>query len=80
MRQVRREEEIGGFGVTMPVFLGIWLVCALLAGISWSNLVSNTLSVGKLGMTPIALIVLSVSFGLPGAGLVCMAWDIIRRP
>jgi hypothetical protein len=64
----------------MPVFLGIWLVCAVLAGISWQNLVSNTLaSNGALSISFPALLVLSVSFGLPGAGLVCFAISIVRN-
>jgi hypothetical protein len=80
MRRQQREEQPGDFGVTMPVFLGIWLVCAIIAGISWQNLVDNTPAVGKLSISFPAMIVLSVGFGLPGAGLVCMALDVFRRP
>jgi hypothetical protein len=80
MRRQQREEQPGSFGVTMPLFLIIWLVCAVIAGISWQNLVDNTPAVGKLSISFPAMIVLSLSFGLPGAGLVAMALDIIRRP
>ena len=72
--------EPGGFGVTMPVFLGIWLVCAIVAGLVWQNLVDNTPAVSRLVITFPAMIVLSLSFGIAGAGLVSMAIDIFRRP
>lgn len=80
MRRGLRRDQAGGFGVTMPVFLGIWLVCAIIAGISWQNLVDNTPAVGKLTISFPAMLVLSLSFGLAGAGLVAMAIDIARRP
>jgi hypothetical protein len=63
----------------MPVFLGIWFVCALLAAISWDNLVANTPTVGgnlSIGFT--SLVILSATFGLAGAGLVCFAVSIVR--
>ena len=80
MHRQQREGQPGSFGVTMPVFFAIWLVCAIVAGISWQNLVDNTLIVGKTGISFPAMLVLSLGFGLPGAGLICMAVDIIRRP
>jgi len=63
--------------MSVPAFLAIWAVCAFLAGISWANLVSNT-GPGDTITFP-ELLVLSVSFGLPGAGLVAFAWGIIRE-
>lgn len=79
MQQRGRATEPEGFGVTMPVFLGIWLICAIIAGLVWQNLVNNTLG-SNLVITFPAMIVLSLSFGIAGAGLVAMLVDIFRRP
>ncbi len=65
-------------GLSMPVFLAIWLVCAVVAGISWENLVTNTPASTPLHSTFLARIVLSVSFGLPGAGFISMAVGLFR--
>ncbi|HVC83381.1 MAG TPA: hypothetical protein VNL35_23055 [Chloroflexota bacterium] len=78
----RREpvHDASGFGISMPVFLGIWLVCAVLAGLDWQNLVTNTSLTGKLTITFPAMMVLSLSFGLAGAALIAVAVGIFRRP
>ncbi|MGH2390347.1 MAG: hypothetical protein ACRDIE_19270 [Chloroflexota bacterium] len=75
----RREFSQGNssFGVSMPVFLGIWLVCAVIAGLIWENLVNGT--PGTLVITVPALIVVSLSFGIAGAGLAAAAVGIFRR-
>jgi hypothetical protein len=65
--------------MSIPVFLCIWLVCAIVAGISWENLVTNTAASTPLHISFPALLILSVSFGLPGAGLIAMAIDIFRK-
>ena len=67
-----------GLGVSMPVFLGIWLVCTIGAGIVWSNLVSNTAASSTLVLTFPALIVVSFTFGIAGAGLAAAAVGIFR--
>jgi hypothetical protein len=68
------------FAMSIPPFLAVWLVCAILAGISWENLVANTPTSGApLTIGFPALIVLSVSFGLPGAGLAAFAWGIMHN-
>ncbi|HVA89630.1 MAG TPA: hypothetical protein VNL71_07280 [Chloroflexota bacterium] len=78
----RREptRDPSGFGISMPVFLGIWLVCAVVAGLDWQNLVAGTSISSKLTITFPAMIVLSLSFGLAGAALVAAAVGIFRRP
>jgi hypothetical protein len=68
-----------GLGVSMPVFLGIWLVCAVIAGIIWENLVSGTPASTPLTISFPALIVVSLSFGIAGAGLAAAAVGIFRR-
>jgi hypothetical protein len=68
-----------GLGVSMPVFLGIWLVCAVIAGIIWESLVSGTPASTPLEITFPALIVVSLSFGIAGAGLAAAAVGIFRR-
>jgi hypothetical protein len=78
MKRVEREVDTAGFGMSMPVLLGIWAVCAIIAGAIWQNLVSNTL--GAQGISTTAMIILSLGFGFAGAGLVCVAVDIVRRP
>jgi uncharacterized protein (DUF983 family) len=69
-----------GLGVSMPVFLGIWLVCAIIAGAVWSNLVTNTAASSTLVLTFPALIVVSLTFGIAGAGLAAAAVGIFRAP
>ncbi|HXT36158.1 MAG TPA: hypothetical protein VN837_11330 [Chloroflexota bacterium] len=78
----RREptRDSSGFGISMPIFLGIWLICAILAGLDWQNLVTNTSLTSKLTITFPAMLVLSLSFGLAGAALVAAAVGIFRRP
>ncbi|HWE61533.1 MAG TPA: hypothetical protein VHB98_07465 [Chloroflexota bacterium] len=78
MKRVEREEDFSGFGVSMPVLFGIWVVCAVIAGIVWQNLVSNT--PGALSLSFSSMLILSIGFGFAGAGLICMAIDIIRQP
>jgi hypothetical protein len=78
VRRYERETETYGFGVSIPILLGIWLVCAVIAGLVWQNLVSNT--PGAVSISPVAMIVLSAGFGFAGAGLTCLAVDIIRKP
>jgi hypothetical protein len=73
------EPQDAGIGMSAPVFLVLWLVCAIAAGISWENLVGNTPAATPLHITFPALLVLSVSFGLPSAGLLAMAIDMFRR-
>ncbi|MGH2410677.1 MAG: hypothetical protein ACRDGS_09950, partial [Chloroflexota bacterium] len=73
-------QDSSGFGFSMPVFLGIWLICAVLAGLDWQNLVTNTSLTSKLTISFPAMMVLSLSFGLAGAALVAAAVGIIRRP
>jgi hypothetical protein len=64
----------------MSVFLVVWLVCAVLAAISWDNLVTSTPAAnGQLSISFLQLVVLGASFGLPGAGLVSFAVGIIRN-
>jgi uncharacterized protein (DUF983 family) len=67
-----------GLGVSMPVFLGIWLVCAVIAGLVWSNLVSETPASSTLVLTFPALIVVSLTFGIAGAGLAAAAIGVFR--
>ncbi len=67
-----------GLGVSMPVFLGIWLVCSIIAGLVWSNLVSNTAASSALVLTFPALIMVSLTFGVAGAGLAASAAGIFR--
>jgi len=69
-----------GVAFTFPIFLGVWLVCAVVAGLIWQNLVDNTLAQTPLSLPISALVVLSAGFGLAGAGLVGVAVDIVRRP
>jgi hypothetical protein len=80
MRRVEqeRERDTAGFGVSIPVLLGIWAVCAIIAGLVWQNLVSTT--PGAAGLSTSAMIILSLGFGFAGAGLVCLAIDIVRKP
>jgi hypothetical protein len=82
-QQVRRieveEAQDAGLGMSLPVFLVLWLVCAIAAGISWQNLVDNTPATTPLHLSVPALLVLSISFGLPTAGLIAMAVAIFRR-
>ena len=77
----RRDSAPGDtdLGVSMPVFLGIWLVCAVIAGLIWENLVSGTPASSALVITFPALLVLSLSFGIAGAGLAAAAIGIFRR-
>jgi hypothetical protein len=79
VKRIEREPQESGLGMSIPLFLCIWLVCAIVAGLSWENLVSNTPASTPLHMSFPALLVLSVSFGLPGAGLIAMAIDIFRK-
>jgi uncharacterized protein (DUF983 family) len=67
-----------GLGVSMPVFLGIWLVCTIIAGLVWTNLVDNTPASSTLVLTFPALIVVSLTFGIAGAGLAAAAVGIFR--
>ena len=78
----RRESSPGdaGFGVSIPVFLGIWAVCAVIAGLIWENLVHGTPASSALVLTFPALIVVSLSFGIAGAGLAAAAIGIFRTP
>ncbi|HEY8286661.1 MAG TPA: hypothetical protein VIJ28_19910 [Chloroflexota bacterium] len=78
----RRElaQDSSGFGISMPIFLGIWLVCAVFAGLDWQNLVTNTSLTSRLTISFPAMIVLSLSFGLAGAALISAAVGIFRRP
>lgn len=70
--------DTAGFGIAMPVFLGIWLVCSVIAGLIWQNLVSTSPGMGPLTFP--ATIVLSLSFGVAGAGLACVAIGLFRQP
>jgi polyferredoxin len=80
-RPTRVTQEPSSLGVNVLTFLVIWLVCALLAAWSWNNLVTNTPTVGgNLSISFGALLVLSSTFGLAGAGLVCFAISIVRDP
>lgn len=79
MKRVESEPQDAGLGMSIPVFLCIWLVCAIVAGISWENLVISTPASTPLHISFPALLVLSISFGLPGAGLIAMAIDIFRK-
>ena len=80
MKWIEGEEpQDAGFGMSMPVFLVLWLVCAIAAGISWQNLVDNTPASTPLHLSFPALLVLSASFGLPVAGLIAVAVAIVRR-
>ena len=80
MRRHEQERAPAGAAFTLPIFLGVWLVCAVLAGLVWQNLVDNTLAQTPLSLPLSALLVLSAGFGLAGAGLVSVAADIVRRP
>jgi len=81
MQQRQPVPETNGLGVSLPVFLGIWLVCAVIAGFVWQDLVANTNNQAQqLSISVSAMFVLSITFGLPGAGLVCFAWSILREP
>lgn len=77
MKRVEREAETAGFGVSMPILLGVWVVCAIIAGAIWQNLVSTT--PGAQSISGIALLILSLGFGFAGVGVVCTAVDIIRK-
>lgn len=77
MRRIEREVETSGFGVSMPVLLAVWVVCAIVAGAIWQNLVSTT--PGASSISTIAMIVLSLGFGFAGAGLCCLVVDIARK-
>ena len=80
MKRIEVEEpQDAGLGMSLPMFLILWLVCAIAAGISWQNLVDNTPASTPLHISFPALLVLSISFGLPVAGLVAMAVNIFRR-
>jgi hypothetical protein len=79
-RPILREADYGPLAMPMPVFLVIWLVCAIVAAISWDNLVTTTPAAnGQLTISFLQLVVLGTSFGLPGAGLVSFAVGIIRN-
>ena len=80
MRRYEQETAPSGSGFTFPIFLGVWLVCAVIAGLIWQNMVDNTLSQTPLTLPTSALLVLSAGFGLAGAGLASVAVDIARRP
>jgi hypothetical protein len=60
----------------LPYFLLVWLVCAVIAAFIWDNLIANT--PGAVNFTFTARVVLAVSFGLPGAGLVSLICGIVR--
>jgi hypothetical protein len=78
-RPNRVSQEPSSLGVNVRTFLAIWFACALLAAISWDNLVTNTPTVGgNLSISFPALLILSSTFGLAGAGLVCFAVSIVR--
>ena len=73
--EVRR--EYGPLAMPLSYFLVVWLACAVLAGFSWDNLITNTPGAVSFGVT--ARIVLAVSFGLPGAGLVSLLVEHYSR-
>ena len=73
-----QDEQLDGFGVGIPTFLGVWLVCAIGAALIWQSLVNDT--PGHNAFSAVATIVLGVGFGFAGAGLVALAVHIARRP
>ena len=80
MRRYEQDLAPAGAAFTLPIFFGVWLVCAVIAGLVWQNLVDNTLAQIPLSLSFSALLVLSAGFGMAGAGLVSLAVDIVRRP
>lgn len=71
-------ERWDGFGVSMPVFLGLWLICAIVAAFIWQSLVNDT--PGHNAFSALATIVLGAGFGFAGAGLAAIAVHIARNP
>jgi hypothetical protein len=71
-------ESLGPLAMPLWAFLAVWLICAVIAAFSWDNLIANTQGANSFGVT--ARVVLAVSFGLPGAGVVSFVVGIFRRP
>ena len=80
MKLKERERAIvqGGFGVTIPLLLVIWAVCAVIAGAVWESIATS--APGAQAPSATSLIALGIGFGFAGTGLICMAVDIVRRP
>lgn len=75
---LEHEEQQDGFGVGIPVFLGLWLICAVAAALIWQGLVNDT--PGHNNFSAVATLVLGLGFGFAGAGLVALAVYIVRKP
>lgn len=68
--------DYGALAMPLPYFLAVWLLCAIIAGFSWDNLIANT--PGSIAFGFAARAILAVSFGLPAAGLVSLLCGIVR--
>lgn len=73
--EVRR--DYGALAMPLHYFVGTWAVCAIAAAFIWDNLIANTPGAVAFGFA--ARVVLAVSFGLPGAGLVSLMAGITRE-
>lgn len=75
---VERAREPGGFGVSIPLLLVFWAVCAVIAGAVWDSIATS--APGAQAPAFGALVALGLGFGFAGVGLICVAIDIVRRP
>lgn len=78
MRRYEREQQGEARGISIPVFLVIWVVCSAIAGESWYSIAGGSTN----GQTTsfVTWLVLAVGFGFGGAGLIWLAADIVRQP
>jgi hypothetical protein len=75
---IERANEPGGVGVSIPLLLVLWAVCALIAGAVWQGIATS--APGAQAPAFGALLALGLGFGFAGAGLICVAIDIVRHP
>jgi hypothetical protein len=79
-RADRATEEPSALAMPLWTFFCVWIVCAAGAAISWNNLVTNTPTAGTpLSITFPELLVLSITFGLPGAALINFACGVFSE-